>query len=78
MVYPLECRSEMYCTRLAGNAGPKKSSKIHYLGTIAQPCRQCPRNEGIDNRKKLVKYNASPTCPRNMVNFGTLAAEICW
>jgi len=39
---------------------------------------QCPRNEGIDNRKKLVKYNASPTCPRNMVNFGTLAAEICW
>jgi len=26
----------MYCTRLAGNAGPKKSPKIRHLGTIAQ------------------------------------------
>ena len=35
----LECRSEMCCTRLAGNAGPKKSPKIRHLGTIAQLCR---------------------------------------
>jgi len=35
----LECRSEMCCTRLAGNAGPKKSPKICRLGTIAQLCR---------------------------------------
>jgi len=35
----LECRSEMCCTRLAGNAGPKKSPKIRHLGSIAQLCR---------------------------------------
>ena len=34
----LECRSEMYCTQLAGNAGPKKSSEIRYLSTITQLC----------------------------------------
>jgi len=32
----LECRSEMCCTWLAGNAGPQKSPKIRHLGTIAQ------------------------------------------
>jgi len=30
----------------------------------------------IDNRKKLLSSNISPTCPHNMVNFGPLAAEI--
>jgi len=30
----LECRSEMCCTRLAGNAWRKKSPKIGYLRTI--------------------------------------------
>ena len=35
----LECRSEMCCTQLARNAGPKKSPKIGHLGTIAQLCR---------------------------------------
>jgi len=35
----LECRSEMCCTRLAGNAGPKKVAKNRHLGTIAQLCR---------------------------------------
>jgi len=35
----LECRSEMYCTWLAGNAGPNKSPKIRHLGTTAQICR---------------------------------------
>jgi len=34
----LECRSEMCCTWLAGNAGSKKSPKIGYLGTITQLC----------------------------------------
>jgi len=28
----------MWCTRLAGNAGHKKTTKIHHLGTIAQLC----------------------------------------
>jgi len=32
----------------------------------------------IDNRKKRVNQQCLPTCPRNMVNFGPLAAEICW
>jgi len=31
----LECRSEMCCTRLAANAGPKKVAKNCHLGTIA-------------------------------------------
>jgi len=30
----------------------------------------------IDNRKKLLDSNISPTRPHNMVNFGLLAAEI--
>jgi len=34
----LECRSEMCCTQLAGNAGPEKSPKVRHLGTIAQLC----------------------------------------
>ena len=32
----------------------------------------------IDNRKKLLNSNVSPTWPHNMVNFGLLAAETCW
>jgi len=30
----------------------------------------------IDNRKKLLSSNISSTCSHNMVNFGSLAAEI--
>jgi len=32
----------------------------------------------IDNRKKILNSNISPTCPHNMVNFCPLTAEICW
>ena len=35
----LECRSEMCCTRLAANAGPKKVAKNGHLGTMPQLCR---------------------------------------
>ena len=28
--------------------------------------------------KNLLSSNISSTCPRNMVNFGLLTAEICW
>ena len=35
----LGCRSETCCTRLAGNAGRKKSSKSRHLRTIVQLCR---------------------------------------
>ena len=35
----LECRSEMWCTRLAGNTGRKNDAKNRHLRTIAQPSR---------------------------------------
>jgi len=69
----------MCCTRLAGNAGPKKSpKKIHHLGTIAQIClaisSQLKHISTIG--KKLLNSNISPTrCP-NTVNLGPLTAEI--
>jgi len=64
----LECRSEMCCTRLAGNAGCKNSPKICRLGTIAQVCwaisSQLRHVSTIG--KKLVKQqyllNMSPQC----------------
>ena len=61
MVWPysanLKCKSEMCCTRLAGNAGPKKSPKIRHLGTIAQPCWAISSQlrYGSTTGKKLVK-----------------------
>jgi len=30
------------------------------------------------SEKRLLSSNISSTCSRNMVNFGPLAAEICW
>ena len=35
----LECRSEMYCTRVAENTGRKNRQKYRHLGTITQLCR---------------------------------------
>jgi len=32
----------------------------------------------INNLKKMLNSNIFPICPHNMVNFGPLAAEICW
>ena len=76
----LYCRSEVCCTRLAGNAGPKKSPKSRYLGTIAQVCRaiasQLRHISTIG--KNLSSSNITPTRSHNMVNFGPLAAEIRW
>ena len=79
----LECRSEMCCTRLTGNAARKKSPKIGHLGTIAQLCRVIifATKARIDNRiKSLLHSNICSTCPHNMVNVGplTATAEICW
>jgi len=76
----LECRSQMCCTQLAGNAGPKKSPKIRHLGTIAQLCRATSsqlRHVGLSTiGKKLLNSNVSPTCPYIIVNFSLLAVEI--
>jgi len=70
--------SEICCTWLAGNAGPKKPPKIRHLGTIAQLCRaissQLRHVSAIG--KKVLNSNTSSTCPDNMVNFGPPTAEI--
>jgi len=58
----------------------QKSPKFRHLGTIAQLCRAISsqlRHMSIIG-KKLLNIDVSPTCPDNMVNFGPLAAEICW
>jgi len=61
---------------------PKKSPKIRNLGTIAQLCWAKLISSQLRHvstiGKKLLNSNISPTCPDNMVNFGTLVAEICW
>jgi len=74
----LECRSEMCCMQLAGNAGPKKSPKIRHLGTIAQLCRAISSQlrHVLTIGKNLLNSNSSPTRPHNMVNFGILSDEI--
>ena len=74
----LECRSEMCCTRLAGNTGCKNDAKNRHLGTMAQFCRaissQLRHISTIG--KNLLSSNMSSRCPHNMVNFDPLAAEI--
>jgi len=65
----------MWCARLAGNAGPKKSPSGHHHTTLSGYV--FTTEAYIDNRKKnLLNSNTSPTCPHNMVNFSPLAAEI--
>ena len=74
----LECRSEMCCTRLAGNTGRKSDAKNRHPRTIAQLCpaisSQLRHISTIG--KDLLNSNISPSCPYNMVNFGLLVAEI--
>jgi len=59
---------------------PKKRQKIRHLGTITQLCRAIPSQLRHVSTigKKLLNSHVSPTHPNNMVNFGPLAAEICW
>jgi len=69
----------MCCTQLSGNTGhkndAKKSPSWHHRTTLSGcvfATKAC-----IDSRKKhLLSSNTSSTCPRNMVNFGPLTAEI--
>jgi len=74
----LGCRSEMCCTRLAGNTGRKNDAKNRHLCTIAQICWAISSQlRHISTIVKiLLSNNTSSICPRNMVNFGPLAAEI--
>jgi len=72
----LERRSEMCRARFAGNTGSKKIPFWHHHTTLSGyifGTKAC-----IDNRKNLLNSNTSSTCPDNMVNFGIIAAEICW
>ena len=57
----LESRSETCCTRLAENTVRKKSAK----------------NSPSAHQKNLLSSNISSTFPHNMLDFGTLAPEIC-
>ena len=51
----LEFRSEMCCTQLAGNVGPKPPT-VHHLGTISQFCRAISsQRRYVSIGKKLVK-----------------------
>jgi len=73
----LECRSEMCCTRLAGNTGCKKKSPFwHHHTTLLAITSELRHILTIG--KNLFNSNTSSTCPDNMVNFGLLTAEICW
>ena len=76
----LECRSEVFCMRLAGNTGRKNYVRNRHLCTIAQICRamssQLRHVSTIG--KKLLNSNIASTCIHNMANFGPLMAEIGW
>jgi len=65
----------MCCTLLPGNAGPKYSPSAHHHTTLSGYIFATTTH--IDNREKsLLNSNVSPTCPRNMGNFGPLTVEI--
>ena len=70
----------MYCTRLAGNEGRKKSLSGHHHTTLSGYISTTKAR--VDNQKKnLLSSNISSTCPHNMVNFSLIAAEtvsLCW
>jgi len=57
----------------------KMTQKNRHLGTIAQLCRvvSSQLRHALIIGKKLLSSNTS-TCPRNMMNFGPVTAEICW
>ena len=73
----LECRSQMCCTRLAGNTEPKNVAKNRHLRIIAQLCRaiSLQLRHVSTTGKNLLSCIISSRCPHNMMNFGLLAAE---
>ena len=75
----LECKSETCCARLAEIQDAKNRQKVAIwapsttLSGYIFATKAC-----IYNRKKLLSSNISSICRHNMVNFGLLAAGICW
>ena len=69
----LECRSELCCTRLAGNTRCKNHAKNRHIGTIAQLCRAVSSQLSHVSTigKNLLSSNTSSTCPCNMVKRPT-------
>ena len=70
----LRCKSEKCCAEIQN---VKSRQKI----AIWAPSRNLsgyifPTKARIDNRKNLLSSNISSTCPHNMENLGSLAAEI--
>jgi len=59
--------------QLAGNARPKNRQKFAIFSGYVFATKA-----HVDSRKNLLNSNIPRTCPQNLVNFGLLAAEICW
>jgi len=58
--------------------GTQKTPKMRHLVTIAQRAISSQLRHVSTSGKNLLRSNMSSRCPHNMVNFGPLAAEICW
>jgi len=73
----LGCRSETCCTRLAGNAGRKKSPKNRHLGTIVQLCRAISWQLRYVSTigKRLLSINIYSRCPPQ---YGELRPTSGW
>jgi len=69
----LECRSEMCCTRLAGNTGRKKSPSAHRRTTL--PGYIVATKAGLDNGKNLLNSNISL---HMFSQYGELRATSGW
>jgi len=72
-------RSEMCCTRLAGNTGRKNYAKNRHLRTIAQLFRAVSSQLRHVSTvgKTLLNSNIFSRPPHNTANFGPLMAESC-
>jgi len=77
----LECKSEMCCALLAGNAGPKIAKNLH-MGTIAQLCRLYLCNWGTyrQSEKKTFKqqYRPAKYLPHMSSQYGELRPTSGW
>ena len=69
-------RIQNACVKCAANTERKKSPFWHHP-TICRAISSQLRHVSTSG-KNLLSSNISSTCPHNIVNFGPLAAEICW
>ena len=74
-------RIQNACLKCAARDSVKiQDAKNRHFDTISQLCQamSSQRRHISTIGKKLIKTDTSSTCPRNMVNFGLLTAEIRW